>query len=77
VATFSENDTYYMSLALKLAHKGQYGVRSNPMVGCIITKNNNIIAQGYHPKGLGSSEAIITFFTPALIRACAHGGVLP
>jgi hypothetical protein len=29
-----------MSLALQLARKGRYGVASNPMVGCVIVKDN-------------------------------------
>jgi len=56
VVTFSTNATQFMSLALKLARKGQYGVQSNPMVGCVITKNDEIIAQGYHQK-FGAAHA--------------------
>lgn len=37
-----------MDLALKLAHQGMQGVGANPMVGCVIEKEGNIIAQGYH-----------------------------
>ncbi|KAA0438851.1 MAG: bifunctional diaminohydroxyphosphoribosylaminopyrimidine deaminase/5-amino-6-(5-phosphoribosylamino)uracil reductase RibD [Candidatus Thioglobus sp.] len=37
-----------MSLALKLASKGGAGVGANPMVGCVVVKNNAIIAQDYH-----------------------------
>jgi deoxycytidylate deaminase len=42
------DDTHFMSLALQLARKGRYGVASNPMVGCVIVKDNKIIAKGYH-----------------------------
>lgn len=37
-----------MDLALKLAYQGMQGVGANPMVGCVIEKEGNIIAQGYH-----------------------------
>ena len=37
-----------MALALKLASKGQYGVKANPMVGCVIVKDDKIIAKGHH-----------------------------
>jgi diaminohydroxyphosphoribosylaminopyrimidine deaminase/5-amino-6-(5-phosphoribosylamino)uracil reductase len=47
-ATFSINDTQNMALALKLASQGKYGVKSNPMVGCVIVKHEKIIAKGYH-----------------------------
>jgi len=49
---------YYMSLALDLAKKGQYEVKSNPMVGCVIVKNNEIIAKGFHQK-FGENHAEI------------------
>lgn len=48
MTTFSLNDTQNMDLALKLAHQGMQGVGANPMVGCVIEKEGNIIAQGYH-----------------------------
>jgi len=48
VATFSIKDTQNMALALKLASKGRYGVKANPMVGCVIVKDDKIIAKGYH-----------------------------
>lgn len=41
------NETY-MSLALNLAEKGRYTVSPNPMVGCVIVKEQRIIGQGYH-----------------------------
>ncbi len=39
-----------MNLALRLARKGQGYVEPNPMVGCVIVKNNKILGQGYHKK---------------------------
>lgn len=40
----------YMQLALDLAIKGKYTTPPNPMVGCVIVKNDTIIASGYHQK---------------------------
>jgi len=48
MATFSKNDSHYMSLALKLASQGRDGVKANPMVGCVVVKEGQIIAKGYH-----------------------------
>ena len=45
---FSINDNKNMAIALKIAKHGKYGVHANPMVGCVITKNNKIIAKGWH-----------------------------
>lgn len=43
-------DTGYMQLAIELAKKGTGFVNPNPMVGAVITKDNEIIGQGYHQK---------------------------
>ncbi len=87
MVTFSTNDTQFMSLALKLARKGQYGVQSNPMVGCVIVKNGEIIADGYH-QTFGEAHAEIDALTKINYQAndatlyvtlepCAHQGKTP
>lgn len=40
--------TDYMTLALQLAERGRYGVSPNPMVGCVLVKNGQIIGSGFH-----------------------------
>lgn len=40
----------YMQKALDLAKLGQGWTKSNPMVGAVIVKNEQIIGQGYHQK---------------------------
>lgn len=40
--------THYMTLALSLAEQGRLTVTPNPMVGCVIVKDNHIIGTGYH-----------------------------
>jgi len=37
-----------MSLALQLAQQGQGSVEPNPMVGCVIVRDDQIIGQGFH-----------------------------
>ena len=37
-----------MSIALKIAAKGIRGVKGNPMVGCVISRDGKILAQDYH-----------------------------
>ena len=44
------NHTTYMQRALDLAKKGWPEVAPNPMVGCVITKGDKIVAEGYHQK---------------------------
>ncbi len=38
----------FMTLALQLAERGRFTVSPNPMVGCVIVKNNQIVGQGFH-----------------------------
>ena len=40
--------TSFMSRALELARKGRCKVSPNPMVGCVIAKDGEIIGEGYH-----------------------------
>jgi diaminohydroxyphosphoribosylaminopyrimidine deaminase/5-amino-6-(5-phosphoribosylamino)uracil reductase len=37
-----------MRRALNLAERGRYSVSPNPMVGCIIVRDGNVIAEGWH-----------------------------
>lgn len=76
-----------MSLALKLARKGQYGVQSNPMVGCVIVKNDQTLAAGYH-QIFGEAHAEINALAKinhqandttlyVTLEPCAHQGKTP
>lgn len=40
--------SFYMQQALHLAEKGRFTVSPNPMVGCVIVKEAEIIGKGYH-----------------------------
>src|SRR5437762_7179827 len=39
-----------MRRALELAERGRYSVSPNPMVGCVLVRNGEIIAEGWHQK---------------------------
>jgi len=43
-------DESYIQLTLELAKRGIGKVSPNPLVGCVITKNNKIIGAGFHTK---------------------------
>lgn len=52
-------DFYYMQRALQISALAKGSTSPNPMVGCVIVKNGNIIAEGYHQKaGLPHAEII-------------------
>jgi diaminohydroxyphosphoribosylaminopyrimidine deaminase/5-amino-6-(5-phosphoribosylamino)uracil reductase len=51
------NDCFWMSQALRLAERGFYTTRPNPRVGCVIVKDNQLIAEGWHYRaGEGHAE---------------------
>jgi diaminohydroxyphosphoribosylaminopyrimidine deaminase/5-amino-6-(5-phosphoribosylamino)uracil reductase len=51
-------DLDFMARAIELAKKGRLKVQPNPMVGCVIVKNNKIIGEGWH-KEYGKDHAEI------------------
>ncbi len=59
-----------MAIALKLARQGIHGVGANPMVGCVIEKEGEIIAKGYH-QTFGKEHAEINALNA--INHQAHG----
>ena len=48
----------FLKRAIDLAREGKYLTKPNPMVGCVIVKGNEVIAEGYHMK-YGSNHAEI------------------
>ena len=48
IMSFTHQDTECMSLALKLSQLGRKAVGANPMVGCVISRDDKIISQDYH-----------------------------
>ena len=54
---FSIFDTHAMAQAVQLAEKGLYTTSPNPRVGCILSKNQQIISSGWHQQaGYGHAE---------------------
>jgi diaminohydroxyphosphoribosylaminopyrimidine deaminase (EC 3.5.4.26)/5-amino-6-(5-phosphoribosylamino)uracil reductase (EC 1.1.1.193) len=87
MATFSKNDSHYMSLALKLADQGRDGVKANPMVGCVVVKDDQIIAKDYH-QTFGEAHAEINALEQinhqadgstlyVTLEPCSHVGKTP
>ncbi len=48
MSNFSQLDHYFMAKALRLAEKGKYTARPNPMVGCVLVKEGHIVGEGWH-----------------------------
>jgi diaminohydroxyphosphoribosylaminopyrimidine deaminase/5-amino-6-(5-phosphoribosylamino)uracil reductase len=45
---FSNDDHIFMSRALQLAERGRYTTRANPNVGCVLAKDAELMAEGWH-----------------------------
>ncbi len=43
-----DHDILYMRRCLRLAAAGGGRVRPNPMVGCVVVKNDKVLSEGYH-----------------------------
>lgn len=77
----------FMRIALEQARKGLGRVSPNPAVGCVITKNNEVVATGYHRR-FGGPHAEIMALKKAdraargatlyvTLEPCCHFGKTP
>ena len=80
-------DEYYMRRALSLAIRGTGMVSPNPLVGCVLVKDDEIVGEGYHRK-YGDPHAEVMALRAAGERArgatayvtlepCSHFGKTP
>lgn len=46
--TWTAQDFQFMSRAIQLAKRGRYTCDPNPRVGCVVSRNNQIISEGWH-----------------------------
>ncbi len=76
-----------MQRALRLARRGLGRVEPNPMVGCVIVKNDRIVGQGYHRR-FGGDHAEVAALKRAgtgakgatvyvTLEPCHHSGKTP
>lgn len=88
--TFSKQDRQFMQRALDLAALGRWTTAPNPMVGCVIVKQGQIIGEGYHQKA-GQGHAEVNAFADCVdngqsavgatlyvtLEPCSHHGRTP
>ena len=84
---FSATDHALMARALRLAERGAYTARPNPMVGCVIARDGEVVGEGWHQRK-GGPHAEVFALEAAGDRArgatayvslepCAHHGSTP
>jgi diaminohydroxyphosphoribosylaminopyrimidine deaminase/5-amino-6-(5-phosphoribosylamino)uracil reductase len=56
---YLNNHQEYMKQALDLSERGRGQVSPNPLVGCVIVKDNRIIGEGYHSEFGGDHAEIM------------------
>lgn len=82
--SFSANDHTLMARALRLAERGAWTTRPNPMVGCVIAHGDQVVGEGWHQRK-GEPHAEVFALEAAGDRAkgatayvtlepCAHTG---
>ena len=86
MSVFSASDSAYMARALKLAARGRYTAHPNPMVGCVLVRDDEVIAEGWHHR-YGEAHAEIQALKIAgdatgssayvTLEPCVHHGKTP
>ncbi len=84
---WSAADTALMTRALELAEKGRFTTHPNPRVGCVITRGEQVLGDGWHHKA-GEPHAEINAMNEAAcnlhgatayvtLEPCSHHGRTP
>lgn len=79
-------DRDYMERALALAERGRGRTSPNPMVGCVVVRNGEVIGEGYHERA-GDAHAEVNALRTAgdisdatiyvTLEPCVHDGKTP
>lgn len=84
---FSNADARFMARAIRLAERGRYTTQPNPIVGCVMVKDGEVIAEGWHKKAgephaernalamAGEAAAGATAYVT--LEPCSHYGRTP
>lgn len=81
---FTALDHAHMARALRLAEKGAYTTKPNPMVGCVITHGEEVVGEGWHQRAgephaevhalRGAGERARGATAYVTLEPCAHTG---
>lgn len=83
----ASDDARYMSRALELAARGQGLVEPNPMVGCVVVRDGEIVGEGWHERFGGPHAEVNALHSAAenangatlyvTLEPCCHTGKTP
>lgn len=83
-AGFSTLDHEMMTRALRLAERGLYTTKPNPMVGCVLVKESTVVGEGWHQRAGGphaeihalqaAGDAASGATAYVTLEPCAHTG---
>jgi diaminohydroxyphosphoribosylaminopyrimidine deaminase/5-amino-6-(5-phosphoribosylamino)uracil reductase len=87
MSEFSTKDCEFMQRSLRLAEKGMFGAHPNPMVGCVLVKDDEIVGEGWHAH-VGEAHAEVNAIDDAgdkargatayvTLEPCSHHGKTP
>ncbi|MEO5628186.1 MAG: bifunctional diaminohydroxyphosphoribosylaminopyrimidine deaminase/5-amino-6-(5-phosphoribosylamino)uracil reductase RibD [Thermomonas sp.] len=81
---FSATDHALMAQALRLAGRGTFTTRPNPMVGCVIAHGDDVVGQGWHQRKGGPHAEVFALEAAGdrakgatayvTLEPCAHTG---
>jgi len=84
---FTVLDHLHMASALRLAERGAYTTRPNPMVGCVIAHGERVVGQGWHQRAGGPHAEVFALREAGseargatayvTLEPCAHYGRTP
>ena len=85
--TFSAIDHALMARALRLAERGAYTTRPNPMVGCVVAQGDQVVGEGWHQRKGGPHAEVLALQAAGerargatvyvTLEPCAHTGSTP
>src|SRR5690606_27625518 len=85
--SFTATDHLLLARALRLAGRGAWTTRPNPMVGCVIAHGDEVVGEGFHQRAGGPHAEVFALQAAGnrargatayvTLEPCAHYGRTP
>lgn len=87
MSSFTAADHVHMAQALRLAARGAWTTRPNPMVGCVLVRDGEVVGEGWHQRAGGPHAEVFALRAAGerargatayvTLEPCAHHGRTP